>query len=129
MTIEEQAAAHEHDDGDPGAADRLTARLRAAEGQVAQLEVRLLAAEQDNARVGELEEALRSALHEIDLLKQALDEQRAVSEDLGARMAAADAAAQAEITHLRGVVGQLQGSLSWRITRPLRRLKRAARRP
>ncbi len=116
MALEEQDAAQL-----PVGA-QLAARLRHYEGQVALLEVRLLAAEQDNARVGELEEALRSALHEVDVTARALQEHRVAGE-------AQRAALAAEIDHLRGVMAALQGSLSWRITRPLRRLKRAAGRP
>ncbi|GEM_PF-4464480 len=89
--------------------DGLAARLRNAEAQLALARAQLLEAEQTNAEVGELREGLRAATDDLGELRRALELSRAQN------------------AHLERLRADLEGSLSWRVTRPLRAAKRATR--
>jgi len=101
------------------AADGLAARLRGAEEQLAAARDRLLEAEQANAELGVLREALRTATSD-------LAEQEARHAGEVAELERALELSRAQTAHLERLRTDLQGSLSWRITRPLRAAKRAS---
>jgi hypothetical protein len=95
----------------------LVARANNAEQQLHAVEGRLLDLEQDHARLlaghGPQKMRLERALREAEDLRHGLRE----VEDLRGRLERAD-----------GVINDLQDSVSWRVTSPLRRAKQAARR-
>jgi hypothetical protein len=85
------------------------------DARIAELERRLLEAEQSERERSALQELLLTAeteLARVPLLLEAVDELR---HDRDLRVA--------EVEHVRRVLAAVMGSLSWRITRPLRALK------
>jgi hypothetical protein len=98
-------------------ADALATRVRDAEEQVAELARRLLDAETAAAHVTELELQIRE-------LEQRLRQER---EAAAGEKAAADQRRQEledGVARLHAAIAGLESSLSWRLTRPLRALKR-----
>jgi chromosome segregation ATPase len=98
---------------------RRAAVAEATERELAELRARLAEAEQRLAAIADLEEARR----EIDRLREAVAHRDAQVQEL---LAPAENAIglREERDHLRVVLEQMKASVSWRVTAPLRRLKR-----
>ena len=90
--------------------ERERAARAAAEAQIAELERRLLDAEQRAARIAELEIELRDVTTRYDL---ALEAARAERDE-----------ARGLLERARRVHDEMVGSASWRLTAPLRAVKR-----
>jgi len=100
-------------------ADGLAVRLRDTEAQLRLAEERLLEAERLGAEAGELREGLRAALE--DLAAQEARHAERVDE-----LERALELSEARAAHLEQVRAQLQDSVSWKVTTPLRAAKRRA---
>ena len=100
-------------------ADGLAARLRDAEAQLRLAEDRLLEAERLGAEAGELREGLRAALEDL-----AAQEARHAEQVAGLERALE--LSEARAAHLERVRAELQDSVSWKVTTPLRAAKRRA---
>jgi|tagenome__1003787_1003787.scaffolds.fasta_scaffold20909808_3 hypothetical protein len=117
----------------PATRRRAAAVSEATERELAALRGQLLSAETALAEVPELREAAREAARlrdRVGLLARQLAEVVAELEARSAAVAERDAARaerdglRGERDHLREVVEGLTGSVSWRVTAPLRRLRR-----
>jgi len=99
--------------------DNLALRLRDAERQLRVARAQLLEAEQRAAGVGQLQVDLHDAREDL-----AAQERRHADELflLGQRLELS----QARADHLERLRAELQDSLSWKVTAPLRAAKRAA---
>jgi hypothetical protein len=98
---------------------RRAAVAEATERELAELRARLAEAEQALAAIADVEEAQR----EIDRLREAVAHRDAQVQEL---LALAENAIRLrdERDHLRVVLEEMKASVSWRVTAPLRRLKR-----
>ena len=83
-------------------------------GQVALLEARLLEAERRAAAIGEVDLARAEAEADATRLREQVAELERVNAEL-----------RATVEHLQEVMAGLKSSVSWRLTRPLRALKRS----
>jgi len=100
-------------------ADGLAARLHDTEARLRLAEERLLEAERLGAEAGELREGLRAALE--DLAAQEARHAERVDE-----LERALELSEARAEHLERVRAELQDSVSWKVTTPLRAAKRRA---
>ncbi len=106
------------------ALERARAASAAAQATVAELEARLLDAEQRTARIGDLELELREVTTRYH---EALEQERHERREAQAAFALSEerrGAAEQLLERARRVQDELEGSVSWRITAPLRAAKR-----
>lgn len=98
--------------------DGLVIRLRDAEAQLRTAAAQLLEAEQAAARLGQTEEDLQAARWE------AAEAERTHAEEV-AQLRRELEFSEARADHLERVRADLQDSVSWKVTAPLRAAKRA----
>lgn len=98
--------------------DNLAIRLRDAEAQLRVARAQLLEAEQRAAPLGQLQEDLRDAQWSL------VDKERLHADELFALRQQLEFS-EARANHLEQVRADLQDSLSWKVTAPLRAAKRA----
>jgi len=112
----------DHSDG--RALERERAASAAAEARVAELEARLLDAEQRTARIGDLELELREVTTRYHV---ALEHERHERREAEAAFTLSEerrGATEELLERARRVQDELEGSVSWRITAPLRAARR-----
>ena len=96
--------------------------MASEQDEIARLRLELERSEREVARIPDLEQALQLARRRLTIAEA---EQAREREAQAAQAGRDREALQAELDHLRSTLDELKRSPSWRVTRPLRALKRA----